>query len=134
MSTLNFAASRKNDQRILTMKVHIDKVCDYATLAILQDDQPVEVFSTSVGSIRDQQIVVYQPAKSSVDIIAKLPSEESECIISYFENDEIIDSESLPIALEKMDVISEEAVDTVSINASLGDFNTRLDAFCARLV
>lgn len=130
MSAITATISRKNDHRILCVKAVIDKDSDYVTIQVLQDDKVLEIYSTSHGSISDEHIKIGQPTKcGDISLTVECPDRESECLISYFKQDELISSESLPILIPKTKAIAREDVNAVTIATASSTFDNRLEEF-----
>lgn len=130
MSRVNALLSRTNDRRILCVTVAIDRHSDYATIQVLQNDQPIEIFSTTHGSIQDNRVRIPQPGKAGeILLTVEYPHGDSECLISYFDGDEFMESETFPIVVSPCKSIEEKNISVMTINTAPETFITRMNRF-----
>lgn len=85
------------EQRIF-LDISCSYVGDYNELTVYFRDnnqKQLDILSTSSGSVLDDRILIHQkPLSISVDIKCPNKSQRVECILTYFQNDEIVHCET----------------------------------------
>lgn len=135
MSNLNVSLYRTDDRRILKVEFasEYEKEHDYYMLSFKCNSETVDVISTSSGSIDGEGNVKSKGVNVDLFIDYCESAPELECLVGYYQNNELLDYETLTAYLDNTQVIKAEEIAIQYLRTIPASFKDRFDDFFSAL-
>lgn len=135
MSKIDVALYRTDDHRILKVLFVSDyeKKHDYHVISFKCSAEAVDIISTSAGSIDGEGNVKLLDPKAELFIDYCESASEIECLVGYYQNNELLDYETLTAYFDNTQTIKEAEITIPYLRTIPGSFKNRFEDFFSAL-
>lgn len=135
MSNLNVALYRTDDQRILKVSFvsGYEKKYDYSMLSFKCSTETVSIISTSSGSIDRESNVKFTASKVELFVDYCESASELECLVGYYQNNELLDYETLTAYFDNTQMIKAAEIAIPCLRTIPASFKDRFEDFFSAL-
>jgi len=135
MSSFNVTLYRTDDQRILKVGFvsNYEKSHEYYMLSFKCETETVAVISTSTGSIDGEGNIKITDPKAELFIDYCEFASELECLVGYYQNNELLDYETLTANFDNTQTIKDSEIVISHLITIPGSFDERFSDFFSSL-